>query len=204
MIAAALVVIAAVVAIVVTQLSSSSGSPTAAPTATAHASPAAGTHPAAATSAATGPGAATSAPGQLSCTAQSIGTAVRITGPTATMCDPDNGFEVPIPLTGVPGDGDRFVLQVGGSVFVLAGDTLWWRQVDAPSPSWRNLGSAPDGTQQNLCSTQPGTVIAAASDDTAQGGGTPWVQVTVPAASPVHVGKQTEVASDPCGAGPDR
>ncbi len=86
---------------------------------------------------------------------------------------------------------------------MLDGDTLWWRPVDGQGSSWHDLGSAPDGPQQDLCSIQPGTVIAAASD-AAQGTSTAWTQVTVPAGSPSRVGKETQVASDPCGAGPNR
>jgi len=106
-------------------------------------------------------------------------------------------------MTGLPGDGNRIALQVGGSIFVLDGDTLWWRAVDGPDLSWHDLGSAPAGPQQALCATQPGTVIAAASD-AAHGASTPWTQVTVPAQSPRHVGKEMQVASDPCGGGPNR
>lgn len=107
-------------------------------------------------------------------------------------------------MTGLPGDGKRRALQVGDSIFVLDGDRLWWRAVGGQDPSWHDLGSAPTGPQQDLCATQPGTVIAAASDDAAGGASTPWTQVTVPAQSPVHVGKETRVASDPCGTGPNK
>lgn len=127
-----------------------------------------------------------------------------MTGPSARMCDPVTGLEVPISMTGLPAGRSRIALQVGDSLFVLDGDTLWWRLIDGQDPSWHDLGSAPDGPQQDLCATQPGTVIAAASNDAAQGTDTPWTEVTVPAESPVQVGKQTQVASDPCGAGPNR
>jgi hypothetical protein len=120
------------------------------------------------------------------------------------MCNPVTGLEVPISMTGLPVGGSRIALQVGGSIFVLDGDTLWWRPVDGQDPSWHDLGSAPDGPQQDLCATQPGTVIAAASDAAGQGTSTAWTQVTVPAKSPSRVGKETQVASDPCGAGPNR
>jgi hypothetical protein len=107
-------------------------------------------------------------------------------------------------MTGLPASGgSRIALQVGDSIFVLVGDTLWWRPVDGQDPSWHDLGEAPDGPQQDLCATQPSTVIAAASD-AGQGASTRWTQVTVPAESPVHVGKATQVASDPCLAGPNR
>jgi Protein phosphatase 2C len=205
-IAAVLVVIAAVVAvIIVTQLGSSPATPKAAPSITAHASPAAGAHPSAIASAGTSPAAASapSATGQVSCSAQSSGTGVSVKGPSAEMCDPVTGLEVPISMTGLPAGGSRIALQVGGSIFVLDGDTLWWRPVDGQGSSWHDLGSAPDGPQQDLCSTQPGTVIAAASD-AAQGTSTAWTQVTVPAESPSRVGKETQVPSDPCGAGPNR
>jgi hypothetical protein len=119
------------------------------------------------------------------------------------MCNPVTGLEVPVSMTGLPAGGNRIALQVGGSIFVLDGDTLWWRPVDGPDPRWRDLGSAPDGPQQDLCATQPGTVIAAASD-AAPGTSTAWTQVTVPAESPSRVGKETRVAGDPCGAGPNR
>jgi Protein phosphatase 2C len=205
-IAAVLVVIAAAVAaVIVTQLGSSSATPKAAPSITAHASPAAGAHASAGASAGTSPAAASapSATGQVSCSAQSSGTGVSVKGPSAEMCDPVTGFEVPISMTGLPASGDRIALQVGGSIFVLDGDTLWWRPVDGQDPSWHDLGSAPDGPQQDLCATRPGTVIAAASD-AGQGTSTAWTQVTVPAESPSRVGKETQVASDPCGAGPNR
>ncbi len=204
-IAAVLVVIAAVAAIAVTQLGSSPTTPRAAPSVTAHASPAAGARPSATASAGTSPsaGVSPSATGQVSCTAQSSGTGAPVTGSSAEMCDPVTGLEVPISMTGLPGDGNRIALQVGGSIFVLDGDTLWWRAVDGQDPSWHDLGSTPTGPQQALCATQRGTVIAAASD-TAHGASTPWTQVTVSAQSPLHVGKDTQVASDPCGGGPDR
>jgi Protein phosphatase 2C len=204
-IAAVLVLIAAVAAIAVTQLSSSPATPRSAPSVTAHASPAAGAHPSASALAGTSPsaGASPSATGQVPCTAQSSGTGAPVTGSSAEMCDPVTGLKVPISMTGLPGDGNRIALQVGGSIFVLDGDTLWWRAVDGPDPSWHDLGSAPTGPQQALCATQPGTVIAAASD-AAHGASTPWTQVTVPAQSPLHVGKEMQMASDPCGGGPNR
>ena len=93
-IAAVLVLIAAVAAIAVTQLSSSPATPRAAPSVTAHASPAAGAHPSASALAGTSPsaGASPSATGQVSCTAQSSGTGAPVTGSSAEMCDPVTGL----------------------------------------------------------------------------------------------------------------
>ena len=122
---------------------------------------------------------------QAACRPPSSGLGAPVTGNATTACDTRTHRAVTILLRGLP-TGRRVALQVGNSIFVLAGNALWWSPVTGPAPRWTDLGRVPAGAQQELCLAPPAEVVAEAPAGPAGGVGTSWTEVRVAAESPVQ------------------
>ena len=133
-----------------------------------------------------------------------------VTGGAITACDTLTGRSVRVSAGRFPA-GKRLALLVSDSVFVLAGNQLWWRRVSGREARWRDLGEVPAGTQQGLCLSAPSglyapsVVVAGASGRATPGGaGAWWTEVSVSAQSPVAVGPEASVHGNPCAVGRSR
>jgi len=143
---------------------------------------------------------AKSGPAPTACSPPSSGIGAPVAGDATTACDPRTHRTVTITLHGLPA-GKRVALQVGSSMFVVAGSALWWSPVSGPASGWTDLGRIPAGAQQELCPAPPAVVAAAGP---AGGVGASWTEVRVAAESPTRVGPPRRVAGDPCTLGHSR